>query len=376
MKIVSLIPLRWWSKSIPYKNIKMIWWKPLCSRTIEASLWSKYINETRISTDDKKIKDIVGKTWAKIIDRPEEYANDTASTESVMLHFMQNTDFDIVVTIQATSPLTTSEDIDKAIELFLKNKYDSLVTWVKTKRFFWNINWEALNYEYKKRPRRQDFEWTIMENWAFYITKREILQSHKNRLGGNIWIYEMDESTAVEIDEPNDRSIVENLLLKKHNISKHIKKIKVIFSDFDWVWTDNKVYLDANWNENLLFSKEDSLGLNLFREKTNIPIIIVSKERNDIVKKRCEKLQLRLEKNMDNKLMFIEEYIKKNKITWQNVCYIGNDVNDLDCMKKAWVSFCPNDGNKDVQEISTYILKSAWWNGAIREMLDLISNNI
>ncbi|MEI6673426.1 MAG: hypothetical protein WCL02_09385 [bacterium] len=63
-----------------------------------------------------------------MIDRPEEYANDTASTESVMLHFMQNTDFDIVVTIQATSPLTTSEDIDKAIELFLKNKYDSLVT--------------------------------------------------------------------------------------------------------------------------------------------------------------------------------------------------------------------------------------------------------
>ena len=72
-----------------------------------------------------------------------------------------------------------------------------------------------INYDPLHRPRRQDFPGTLMENGAFYITKLEILQRYRCRLGGKIGIYEMDESTAAEIDEPSDLERVERLLLKR-----------------------------------------------------------------------------------------------------------------------------------------------------------------
>lgn len=372
IKIVSLIPLRWGSKSIPYKNIKVIWWQPLCNWTINASLWSKLINETWVSTDDEKIKDIALKAWAKVIDRPKEFWTDTASTESVMIHFMENIDFDILVTIQATSPLTSPEDLDNALNKFFEEWYDSMLTWVLTKRFFRTKEWKSLNYDFMHRPRRQEFDWTIMENWAFYITKKEILQKYWNRLWWNIWVYEMEEKHAIEIDEPSDWNILEWLLSK--STKQDFEDVKVIFSDFDWVWTDNKITLNEEWLESLTFSKEDSLWLNYFKEKSNIPLIILSKERNKIVTKRCEKLNLDLKKALDWKKEYIENYLNEHNLEWDNVCYIWNDLNDLECIKLAKYSFCPNDANEYIKHNSKYILKHNWWNWAIRELLDLISN--
>lgn len=372
MKIVSLIPLRWGSKSIPYKNIKIIWWQPLCNRTINASLWSELINETRVSTDDDKIKEIALKAWAKVIDRPKEFWTDTASTESVMSHFMENINFDILVTIQATSPLTASKDLDSALNKFFDEWYDSMLTWVLTKRFFRTKEWKSLNYDFMHRPRRQEFGWTIMENGAFYITKKEILQKYWNRLWGNIWVYEMEEKHAIEIDEPSDWIALECLL--SQNSKWDFKDIKVIFSDFDGVWTDNKVILNEEWLESLIFSKEDSLWLNYFKEKSNIPLIILSKERNKIIAKRCEKLQLDLEHALDWKKEYIENYLNEYNLNRGNVCYIWNDLNDLECIKLAGFSFCPSDANEEVKRNTKYILKHNWWNWAIRELLDLISN--
>lgn len=217
MKIVALIPLRGWSVSIPRKNIKMLAGQPLCNYTIKAALWSHLINETRVSTEDQEIKKIALEAGAKVLDRPAEYATNTASTASVMIHFMEHIDFDILVTIQATSPLTTSEDLDNAIAQFLANNPDSMLTCVRTKRFFWNLDCTPLNYDFNNRPRRQDFNGIFMENWAFYITKREALATSKNPLCGKVDIYEMSEDNAVEIDSPEDWIAVEKIITKKQN---------------------------------------------------------------------------------------------------------------------------------------------------------------
>ena len=216
LKTVALIPLRGGSKSIPYKNIKEIAGKPLAYWTCNAATHSKYIDEVYVSTEDDKIKKTVlgFKLGVKIIDRPAHLAEDTSTTESVMLHFAELVKFDLLVTIQATSPFTTSEDLDAALEQFTKNNFDSLLTGVSYKKFFWTKDGKPLNYDYKKRPRRQEFEGVVNENGAFYITKRSILDEHKNRLGGKIGIFEMPEDKAVDIDEPDDWSKAEEHLLK------------------------------------------------------------------------------------------------------------------------------------------------------------------
>lgn len=214
-KIVSIVPLRGGSKSIPYKNIKEIAGKPLCYWALKAASESKYIDEVWVSTDDKKIKDTVLSfgLGVKVIDRPAEFAQDTSSTEVVLLHFAEHVDFDILNLIQATSPFTTTKDLDTAIEQFEREGDDSLLTGVLYKKFYWTPKGVPLNYDYLKRPLRQEFEGVVNENGAFYLTKKAIFQENKNRLGGKIGIFIMPEDKAIDIDEPSDWSLAEKHLL-------------------------------------------------------------------------------------------------------------------------------------------------------------------
>lgn len=227
MKIYAIVPLRGGSKSIPKKNIKPLAGMPLATWTLLAASGAKSINEVYVSTDCQEITAVVHnlQVGVNVIPRPAQFATDEASTESVMLHFMSQVDFDVLVTVQATSPLLTSLDLDRAITQFHEQQLDSMLSAVRTKRFFWTDDAMPINYDPLNRPRRQDFRGTLMENGAFYITKREILERYQCRLGGKIGIYEMDESTAVEIDEPEDWDRVEKLFLAREASNELSRKI-------------------------------------------------------------------------------------------------------------------------------------------------------
>jgi len=180
-KVVALIPLRGGSKSIPYKNVKLIAGKPLCGWVLKAVCDAISPSNVFVSTEDDKIIETINslKLGVNIIRRPDEFATDDASTESVMFHFAEQVDFDLIITLQATSPLTSSSDITKALEIFERNQFDSLLTGVNCKRFFWDHDGRSINYNPKSRPRRQEIKGWVMENGAFYITKRKILEKDK-----------------------------------------------------------------------------------------------------------------------------------------------------------------------------------------------------
>ena len=214
MLTVALIPLRGGSKSIPNKNIKEISGRPLCAWVLESAVNASLIDEVYVSTDSVEIKAVVDdlNLGIKVLDRPAKYATDEASTESVMLHFMEQVSFKRLVTIQATSPLLRDHHLDGALRQFEQQALDSMLSAVRTKRFFWNDDGTPINYDPLCRPRRQGFNGSFMENGAFYITSREILHRHGCRLGGRIGIYEMPEDSAVEIDELSDWDQVSCLL--------------------------------------------------------------------------------------------------------------------------------------------------------------------
>ena len=121
---------------------------------------------------------------------------------------------DYFILAQATSPFTLSTNVNEALDILEKNKnFDSLLSGVNFKRFLWDYNTNLpINYNYKKRPRRQDFNGYFMENGAFYISKiKNILQS-QNRISGSIYMYEMDEVSSLEIDEEIDWEIAEHFV--------------------------------------------------------------------------------------------------------------------------------------------------------------------
>jgi CMP-N-acetylneuraminic acid synthetase len=215
--IIALVPLRGGSKSIPGKNIKPLAGQPLCAWALKAAFQSGIFERLIVSTDSEEIAGVV-KTIGiplEVIMRPAEYATDTATTESVMLHAAARVDFEVMATIQATSPLTRPVDFAAAYDQFRKQEADSLVACVRLKRFFWSDEGQPINYDPLNRPMRQQFKGTLWETGAFYFTKRRILEEYRCRLGGKIAVYELPQDTAVDIDEPEDWEHLERIMVRR-----------------------------------------------------------------------------------------------------------------------------------------------------------------
>lgn len=214
---IALIPLRGGSKSIPEKNIKPIAGKPLCAWAIEAARTARVFSRVVVSTDSDKIAGVVSRidTGVDIINRPAKLATDTASTESVMLHTATLYPFDVITTVQATSPLVTSEDFNAAVKRFFTGGYDSMLSAVKTYKFFWTPYGRPLNYNPNSRPMRQEFGGCYQENGSFYITARWVLEKLKCRVGGKVGVYEMPQDAGVELDSPEDWPVVERKLKER-----------------------------------------------------------------------------------------------------------------------------------------------------------------
>jgi N-acylneuraminate cytidylyltransferase len=218
--ITAFIPVRGGSKSIPLKNIKDFCGKPLVYWNVAALQNCSKVDEIVVATDSDEIKSTVksfcfGKV--KIFDRSAENASDTASTESVIMEYLNQANLrknEIFMLVQATSPLTETNHFDEALEMYCSGKYDSLLTCVRCRRFFWNPDGTSKNYDFRNRPRRQDFVGELMENGAFYINTVGNILKDKNRLSCKIGIYEMPEYTSAEIDEPDDWAVLENLMRK------------------------------------------------------------------------------------------------------------------------------------------------------------------
>ena len=216
MKVVSITLSRGGSKGVPRKNIADICGKPLVQYVLEAADASKYITERYVSTEDAEIKQVVEKIGAKVIDRPKDLATDSAKCEDALIHFAEQVDFDIVCFIQTTSPLVLSSDLDKGIEMVASGKYDSVFsTTVET----WIPKWIAagdivkpVNWTPQKRPRRQQMPELLIENGAFYITKKEHLIKSRVRYSGKIGSVEMPLKRSFQIDTPDELELIRSII--------------------------------------------------------------------------------------------------------------------------------------------------------------------
>ena len=378
---IAFIPVRCGSKSIPFKNIKEFCGKPLVYWNLEALEKSNNIDEIFVATDCEEIKDIVnsfGFSKVKVYDRDEENASDTASTESVMLEFINKQNFkdnDLFFLVQATSPLTQTKDFDKALETLKNENADSLLTCIRTKRFFWDKNAKAINYDFINRPRRQDFDGLFMENGAFYINSIENIKKDKNRLSGKIAIYEMEEFTAVEIDEEDDWLIAEKMMYK-YILSKRPKpNIKLFLSDVDGTLTDAGMYYGENGEEFKKFNTHDGKGFELLR-KAGIKTGIITSENTKIVENRAKKLKVDfLYQGLEHKgkLDIAKEICKELNISLDEVAYIGDDINCKELLSSVGIAACPLNALEEIKNIPNIIkLSKSGGDGAVREIIEMI----
>lgn len=221
MSYVAIIPARGGSKGIPGKNLRALAGKPLIQHSIDQALAASRVSAVYVTTDDAAIAEVSRQCGATVLVRPAELATDAATSESALLHAIDQIATrtrrqpDAIVFLQCTSPLRAEGDIDRAIEYYEQQAADSLLSVVESHRFIWRErdgDLSALNYDFRSRPRRQDLLPDLTENGSMYIFNTSRFLETKNRLFGKIVGYRMAPETLHEIDEEQDLVVIEALL--------------------------------------------------------------------------------------------------------------------------------------------------------------------
>ncbi|WP_299148243.1 acylneuraminate cytidylyltransferase [uncultured Dokdonia sp.] len=379
MKSIGFIPLRKGSKGIPGKNKKKLLGRPLFCWALGEAIASQ-LDTIYIFTDDEDIITFVHKEYhwtdkVKTVKRSEESATDAASTEMGMLEFVNRLEepFDILCLLQATSPFTTSFDINACLDKVQSGaNYDSALTVVNTHRFTWYEDGTPKNYDVFNRPRRQDFEGLLIENGACYVTTSSAFRESKNRISGNIATVQMPEDSLTEIDSLTDWKIVEELLAARLKTKKQSSRITHLILDVDGVFTDGCIYYGAEGELMKKFDMRDGMGLEILRQY-NVEVMVMTSEDSQIVASRMKKLKINdVFMGVKDKYSLLSRIVTDRDLSFSNIAYIGDDVNDMANICAAGWSFTPANATMPIKNHADVILQNNSAEGAIREACDFI----
>ena len=378
MSVIAFVPARGGSKSIPEKNIKYFCGKPLIYWNLH-ELQKSEVDEIVVATDSDNIKLVVESfkfSKVKVYDRSSENSQDTSSTESVMLEYINSSDLsgsDIFMLVQATSPFTQTIHFNEGLSLL--EDYESILSCCISKKFAWKENGQALNYDIYNRPRRQDYKGDLIENGAFYISLVSDIKETENRISGKIGIYQMPEYTCTEIDEIEDWIVAESLMRRfiLNHKKRDFSKIKLFLSDVDGVLTDAGMYYTENGDEFKKFCTYDGMGMQLL-QKSGIKVGILTSEDKQLNRRRAEKLNLDFDfHGTTDKLQIVKDLCKSENITLNEVAYIGDDVNCFELLSNVGIAACPENAMKNIKSIPNIIqLSKSGGAGVVRELVEII----
>lgn len=153
---------------------------------------------------------------------------------------------------------------------------------------------------------------------------------------------------------------------------KDLSKIKMLVMDVDGTLTDGKIYVGEHGEVFKAFNVKDGYRL-INMDKYNIIPVIITGKKSEILEKRASELKIKeVYQGVVDKLKVLGEVMERYQLIYENIAYIGDDVNDIDCMKVCYFKACPADAIDEVIEIVDYVCKSHGGNGAVREFIDLI----
>ena len=382
MEVLALIPARAGSKGIPRKNLQTVAGRPLLAHSIRAARETPAITRVVVSTDDPEIGRVAREYGAEVLWRPAGISGDTASSESALLHALSHLQHDeaytpdLVVFLQATSPLRQFADIQNAINTLINEQADSLFSACPLHGFVWRRNGRELvsyTYDYRARRRRQDAPIDLQENGSIYIFKPWVLEQLGNRLGGKIAVYPMDLYDSFQIDEPADLKLIEALFAFRQAapMLPDLRKIRLLALDFDGVMTDNRVLTDQDGREAVWANRADGWGVARLKE-AGVHIIVISTEVNPVVAARCQKLEIDCVHGCADKLGALKELAGQRAVAASEIAYVGNDVNDLACLEWVGAPIAVTGAVSAVRAVARYVTRAPGGHGAVREVCDLI----
>ena len=398
-EVLAIIPARGKSKSIPRKNIKEFAGYPLIAYSIAAGLQAKMVTRVIVSTDDEEIAAVARKYGAEVpFMRPDEFAQDQTADLPVFEHALgwlkeyENYEPDVVIQLRPTSPVRPKDCIDKAVSILLAHPEADCVRGVvlagQNPYKMWHIQDDgALNpiltvkgiKEGYNTP-RQNLPTVYWQTGHIDAIRPETILQKKSMTGDVIFPLVIDPLFTVDIDTMLDWQNGERLV-QQGNLDmvypaegkrSFPEKIALVLMDFDGVMTDDRVWVDEKGHEMVAANRGDGMGISLVKKKLGIEMVVISKEINPVVARRCEKLRIPYYQGVDNKGDLVDTILAEKKMNRDEVAYIGNDVNDLECFERVGFCAAPSDAHITVKQKADLILQKRGGKGAVREFCDLL----
>lgn len=222
MKILVVIPVRGNSKGIPRKNIRFLNGLPLMAYSIQnaIALKEEFDADVVVDTEDGEIAEIAEQYGASVVIRPNELAGDEVTLDPVVNHALIMSEkkakynYDIVITMQATSPTLKAETIKIAINNFIRTDYDTMISAVNDAHLSWKCEDDKYLPCYNERVNRQYLPKSMKETGGFLITKRNCV-NEKSRIGKKVTVFEISANEAVDIDTEHDWKLCESIMSSK-----------------------------------------------------------------------------------------------------------------------------------------------------------------
>lgn len=421
-RATAIIPARGGSVGLPGKNLARVGGVPLIARAVRAALAAERIGRVVVTTDDAGIADAARAAGATVVDRPAELAGSTASSESALLHALDELELrdalgplgplapkplggidgdherrsgderPVTVFIQATSPFIDPADLDAAIERVATGERDVVFSGAPTHAFLWRDDADAgsavgVNHAAALRLRRQEREPEYLETGAFYVFATDGFRGAGHRFFGRIGVQQVAADHAVEIDELADieraRALAPRIdralaasarsgsMQGAHSaLAPHID-VDALVTDFDGVHTDDTVMVDQLGRESVRVSRSDGAGIARLR-RAGIPVLILSAEQNPVVGRRAEKLGVECVQGVEEKGAVLREWAGRRGIRLDRIAYLGNDRGDLPALELVGWPVAVPDAAPEALDAARHVLARTGGHGAVRELADLI----
>ena len=403
-EVLAVIPARGGSKGIPGKNIKDFAGFPLIAYSILAGTQSDLVTRVIVSTDDKAIASVANQWGAETpFLRPDHLAGDAVVDFPVMRHCLdwlaENEGYhpEVVVWLRPTSPIRPRDCVDRAISLLLTHPDADSVRGVvsagQNPFKMWTIDEssgamqplvdvpgmdEPFNAPRQALP---EVFWQTGHIDAFWTRT----MNEKDSMTGDVILpLIIDPRYTVDIDVPKDWVAAEHKLQQDHlemidpaNQRRPFpEKVSLLVLDFDGVLTDNHVWVDEDGKEMVAADRSDGLGLEKLISRTDIQVMVLSRESNPVVTARCKKLGLPVLQSVLEKDKAIRKVLAEKNIPASEVIYMGNDTNDLVVFPEVGFAVTPADAYHQALRRADLILSRDGGKGAVRELCDMIISRL
>lgn len=379
MKIIGFVPAKGSSTRVPDKNAQTILGVPLFLWAANNMNRVLPREDIYIDSDCPKIRALAETHGFGTIERPADLATNATNGNEFMLWQASQVDADIYVQHLAPMPFLKKETLEAAINSVKSGDFASSIGVRREQHYPWNEDGPA--YDILSLPNSFELPESISEGMGLYVMSAKALQEQKIRAPLPCHLVDLDTFEAIDIDYPIDlelaRAAAAGLpnnspyLEGLNNIKKASTDIRLLVLDVDGVMTDGGMYYSENGDQYKKFNAKDGMAIS-YLQKAGVEVAFLSSGyTKKIIPARADTIGVkRVYVGRAPKLEILDDWRIELDIDWQNIAYLGDDINDIQVMEKVGFKACPADAVDKVKKEADIVLSRRGGDACVRELID------